>query len=131
MQRAAEIESWRDKIYRPAPSHYRLSVALSEDAVRPEATSSSPPILASGAQTQRGLQVPGAPYHQVQMGSVYGLRGLLSPPTVNLRSSNKPTKYGRSQRLDYTHSQLHNVIQQPPPDFEPFDFPLLWPLSVL
>ena len=82
MQRAAEIESWRDKIYRPAPSHYRLSVALSEDAVRPEATSSSPPILASGAQTQHGLQVPGAPYHQVQMGSVYGLRG---PPVPTHR----------------------------------------------
>ena len=126
MQRAAGIENWTDNIYRPAPSHYRLSVALSADAVRPEATSSSPPILASGAQTQRGLRVPGTPYHRVQMGLAYGVRGP-PVPTIDLRSSDKPPKYGGSQRLDYTHSQLHDVIQQPPPDFEP----LLWRLCVL
>jgi chitin synthase len=124
MQRAAEIENWTNQIYRPAPSRYRPSIALPAEAVRPEAAGSSSPILASGAQTQRGLRVPGAPYHRAQTGLAYGVRGLLSP-LVDLRSSDKPPKHGGSQQLDYTHSQLHNVIQQPPPDFEPFNFPLL------
>jgi len=132
MQRAAEIENWTDNIYRPAPSRYRPSVALPAKGGASKGNQFLPThsrfSRADAARPATTYGLPEAPYKRTQTNSAYGAKGLLSPPnTVDLRSSNSSTSL--PSMADRSGSicpfPLHNVIPQPPPDFEPFNFPLL------
>lgn len=130
MQRAAEIENWTDNIYRPAPSRYRPSVAL------PSKTSAKTnQFLPTTSRFSRAdmrpvttYGLPEAPYRRAQTNSSSGTKGLLSPTTANdfrsSRSSTSLPSLGDPNR-SVCPFPLHNVIPQPPPDYEPFNFPLL------
>lgn len=155
MARAAEIENWTDDIYRPAPSRYRPSVQpggkggaggqqrkgvflpttsrFSQAA--PMMVSSSRPSTAYGSVDPAG----GRGYRNRNTSSTYDNKAFnfhTTPPgSPMLRSSRSSTSlpFGRDESrnsiADANQSNcpfpLNNVIPQPPPDYEPFNFPLV------
>lgn len=132
MQRAAEIENWTDNIYRAAPSRYRPSVALPAKGGASKANQFLPTTSrfsrADAARPTTTYGVPEAPYRRTQTNSAYGAKGLLSPPNgIDLRSSRSSTSLPSigDRNGSICPFPLHNVIPQPPPDFEPFNFPPL------
>ena len=131
MQRSKEIEAWSKDIYRPAPSQYRPNVLRGG--------------LRTGKSNSRSENAPRGPN--------YGY-GLLDAPNKRSAAYLTPRVPGKGSPLDspsYGFSRsaalvvesstrgfsarspfvdtpcpfpLHGVVPQPPPDFEPFNFPL-------
>ncbi|KAJ7075591.1 chitin synthase [Mycena belliarum] len=150
MQRSAEIEAWSNDIYKPAPSGYRPNVgkgglrtkekrktflpntsrftpADGKQGGRP-ATAYGQLDSSSGSNYKRstvyagsiapsgkgsGL-MPGSPADQPRPGSLvsWGGAGSDTPPLRGTFAEN-PCPF-----------PLHNVVPQPPADYEPFNFPL-------
>lgn len=147
MQRAAEIEHWTDDIYRPAPSRYRPNVqkggamkfgqGKKEKRFLPRKSRYTP-----AENVPQSNQRPATTYGNLDSSvytkragantaSVYGNPKKLSPPdTPAYRSSRSSTSLdGASSRGSPFNDTpcpfpLVNIIQQPPPDFMPFNFPL-------
>lgn len=131
MARAAEIENWTDNIYQPAPSQYRPSVtqpgAGKGSKVTPFLPTTSRFSKADTTRPSTTYGLPETPYRR-QAPSNYGTsKGLLVPSENNFPGSRSSTSL--PSYVDRNGSNcpfpLHNVIQQPPPDYEPFNFPLL------
>ncbi|TFY65902.1 hypothetical protein EVG20_g5185 [Dentipellis fragilis] len=150
MQRMAEIENWTNDIYRPAPSSYRPNVAKNgltpskkekknagflprQSRFTPSANimkESGPgarPTTAYGnldsVPYKRGASV----YGSGAASSVSGKSTKLTPPDSPYRNSRSSTSLGES-RVGFVDNPcpfpLNNVVPQPAPDFEPFNFPL-------
>lgn len=140
MQRAAEIENWTDDIYRPAPSRYRPNVknaAMSEKYANKRKTflPSTSRFTPSDAQLKVSGNRPTTTYGNIdnvsyKRSTVYGgVNKKLTPPdTPAYRSSRSSTSLGDSAKDPFSDSPcpfpLVNVIPQPAPDFQPFNFPL-------
>lgn len=155
MARAAEIENWTDDIYRPAPGRYRPNVAASKGgnassrktAFFPSTSrfSKADPMIVASSRPSTAYGMPAGADRRKNTSSLYGggntklAPGHTTPPgSPMLRSSRSSTSlpFGRDESRmslsDAGGSQqgncpfpLHNVIPQPAPDFEPFNFPLL------
>ncbi|TFY74779.1 hypothetical protein EWM64_g9233, partial [Hericium alpestre] len=145
MQRMAEIENWTNDIYRPAPSEYRPNVAKNgltpgkkekKGNFLPRQSRFTPSenimkTSPSGRPTTAYGIVDTMPYKRSQ--SVYGASSVsgkgskLTPPESPYRNSRSSTSLGDS-RGTFSENQcpfpLNNVVPQPPPDYEPFNFPL-------
>ncbi|OBZ68586.1 Chitin synthase 5 [Grifola frondosa] len=143
MRRAAEIENWTDDIYRPAPSEYRPNVqknGLYKGAKRstffPSHSRFTPAesmLKMSGGRpsTAYGMLDP-IPYKRSGTASIYGGSSAkstkLSPPdTPAYRQSRSSTSLVGDPRMFADNPcpfPLLNVVPQPPPDYEPFNYPL-------
>lgn len=149
MQRAQEIENWTDNIYQPAPSRYRPSVATPVGGKG--AASKKESFLPTTSRFSRADMrpvtmggLPEAPYRRGQQtastyggggltpGSGGGKGGMLSPTDpMNFRSSRSSTSLpsfterGGPAAGSVCPFPLHNVVPQPPIDYEPFNFPLV------
>jgi len=152
MKRAAEIENWTDDIYRAAPGYLRPNAANNArggnaaqrktvflpttsrySKAEPMLVASSRPSTAYGMVTDAGRR---------QAPSMYGNKlgpGLhITPPgSPMLRNSRSSTSlpFRDDSGLSFSdHSSnnptncpfpMGNVVPQPAPDFEPFQFPLV------
>ncbi|KIP04155.1 glycosyltransferase family 2 protein [Phlebiopsis gigantea 11061_1 CR5-6] len=140
MKRAAEIENWTEDIYRPAPSQYRPNVHKSGlnkgfKGVLPSTSRFTPSDnvlkgMGGGRQsTAYGMLEP-MPYKR-NTSSMYGssrksVAKLTPPDTPATRQSRSSTSLDQSAKFadNPCPFPLHNVIPQPPLDYEPFNYPL-------
>ncbi len=145
MQRAREIEHWTDDIYRPAPSQYRPNVhknGLSKDQKRKTFLPSTSRFTPSESvlkgvggrpSTTYGMLEP-MPYKR--SGTTLSIYGGSSAKSLKPSPPDTPAyRQSRSSTSLVTDSQrfadnpcpfpLHNVVPQPPPDSEPFGYPLV------
>jgi chitin synthase len=148
MARAAEIEQWTDDIYRPAPSRYRPNVPVTNASKEKRKTQFFPTTsrfsradLMAKSPTSRPATTYGttdANYRRTNVPSMYGGKthspSRLTPPDASslFRGSRSSTSLegsnGKPSNSDPNLAScpfpLRNVVPQPPPDFEPFNFPL-------
>jgi chitin synthase len=135
MQRSAEIENWSGDIYRPAPSEYRPNVG--KDGLHGKGQGGKgqagkgqkgKPFL---PKQSRFTQRPATAYGPLQESSQNWKRGTMYSGSVkgpkstlqdsaNYRQSKSTMSLGESP----CPFPLHNVVPQPPPDVQPFNFPL-------
>ncbi|KAJ3546178.1 hypothetical protein NM688_g5541 [Phlebia brevispora] len=144
MKRAAEIEDWTDDIYRPAPSQYRPNVhknGLHKDkdkgirSILPSTSRFTPAEnmlkgVTPGRQSSAYGMLEPMPYQRKNTSSMYGSSrksvSKLSPPDTPARGSRSSTSLDVSSRFadNPCPFPLPNVVPQPAPDYEPFNFPL-------
>jgi chitin synthase len=148
MQRSAEIEAWSNDIYRPAPSEYRPNVgknglrnAKKRATFLPSTSRFTPAdaILPKNGRptTAYGMLDSGVNYKRVtSYGAATPSKGSKGTPpgSPGYRNSRSTVSFGKeSDNLPATVPAfpdnpcpfpLHNVVPQPPPDYEPFNFPL-------
>ncbi|KAF9486862.1 hypothetical protein BDN71DRAFT_1554495 [Pleurotus eryngii] len=134
MARLAEIENWTSNIYHPAPSEYRSNVG--KNGIR-----SKTKFLPSRLRfTQLENLKPGCPnttYGMLDSSSSNWKRSTMYAASVKggQKGADSPSRYSRSTTSFGDSAKggfldnpcpfpLHNVVPQPPPDFEPFNFPL-------
>jgi len=145
MLRSAQIEDWSNDIYRPAPSEYRPNV--SKNGLR-QGKPAKKGFLPSTSRFTPQENMPKGPSPRPTTG--YGMfdaqykRGTtyskapstkISPPdTPAYRQSRSTVSFGEQSSRNISPRSvfvdtpcpfpLLNVVPQPPPDFEPFNFPL-------
>ncbi|KIJ66533.1 glycosyltransferase family 2 protein [Hydnomerulius pinastri MD-312] len=146
MQRSAEIEDWSNDIYRPAPSEYRPNVSKNglrngkgnkRNTFFPSTSRFTPAENALKGPNPRPTTAYGMinePYKRNTSYSVTKLPSKGTPPdSPAYRNSRSMTSFadGSSRGLSSRSFvetpcpfPLHNVVPQPPPDYEPFNFPL-------
>lgn len=131
MERAAEIENWTDNIYQPAPSRYRPSVIPSGASAIKGASKSSQFLpktsrfsKADALRASTTFGLPEAPYSRRGTSSPSS-KGLLVPGDVKGSHSSTSLQSFSDRQQSICPFPLHNVIPQPPPDHEPFNFPLV------
>ncbi|KAI6136128.1 glycosyltransferase family 2 protein [Pisolithus sp. B1] len=138
MQRSQEIEDWSNDIYRPAPSEYRPNVSKNglrhgkgakRSTFLPSISRFTPQENALKGPNPRPTTAYGmldVPYKRNTSHSSPKARGT-PPDSPAYRASRSTMSFGDS-RSGYTESPcpfpLVNVVPQPPPDYEPFNFPL-------
>jgi chitin synthase len=138
MQRSAEIENWSGDIYRPAPSEYRPNVGKDGlhgkgQGVKGQAGKGQQKGKPFLPKQSRFTQRPTTAYGPLQesspnwkRGTMYsgsakgGPKSTLQDSSNNYRQSKSTMSLGESP----CPFPLHNVVPQPPPDYEPFNFPL-------
>lgn len=153
MKRAAEIEQWTEDIYRPAPASYRpnakkhlsflpktsrfsTAYALSSSGHskgygRGVSEKSRSPITRSG---RLGVASPlGTPPSSPSLRGVHSSTSLAQAGRdINSQShdsrrssiSNDVSPTAQSGAMGACPFPLHNVIPQPPADYQPFNYPL-------
>ncbi|KAG5720015.1 Chitin synthase 5 [Termitomyces sp. T112] len=135
MQRSAEIENWSNDIYRPAPSEYRPNVNKNGIGHREKRktflpshsrfTPSDNILLKPGQRptTQYGMldSSSTANWKRSTMYSSSGKLGRGTPPDSPAYRQSRSTMSLAESPCPWP---LHNVVPQPPLDYEPFNFPL-------
>ncbi|KAF8844203.1 glycosyltransferase family 2 protein [Paxillus ammoniavirescens] len=147
MQRSAEIEAWSNGIHRPAPSQYRPNVSKSgarngkgnkRNTFFPSTSRFTPVDNSPKGPSPRPPTAYGmldVPQKRSTTYSVTKLSGkgtpLDSPAYRSSRSTasfSEASARGFSPRSTFNDTPcpfpLRNVVLQPPPDYEPFNFPL-------
>jgi chitin synthase len=121
MQRSAEIENWSNDIYRPAPSEYRPNV--SKNGLGNGKGMKGKPFL---PKQSRFTQRPATAYGPLQESSPNWKRGTMYSGSVKTGGKSTPPDSKSTMSLGESPCPfpLHNVVPQPPPDYEPFNFPL-------
>lgn len=134
-QRAQQIEDWSNDIYRPAPSEYRPNV--SKNGLRsgksgkrgtstflPSTSRFTPQETAKSSSTRpvTGYGILDAPYKRSTTYTNSKLKG--TPPDSPLYRASKSTSSFGGYVESPCPFPLVNVVPQPPPDYEPFNFPL-------
>jgi len=144
MQRSAEIENWTNDIYRPAPSDYRpnvskggLKLGKPKRTFLPSTSRFTPAdnILKGGRPTTAyGMLDSSSSSNWKQ--SVYApstKKG--TPPDSPSYRNSRTTLHDGFARGTFNDSPcpfpLHNVVPQPPPDYEPFNFPLAHTITLV
>ncbi|TFK42082.1 glycosyltransferase family 2 protein [Crucibulum laeve] len=143
MQRSAEIENWTNDIYRPAPSEYRPNV--SKNGLRPgkgnrktflpshsRFTPSENILKGAGGRpsTAYGM-LDSSSSNNWKRSTMYttgkGSKGT-PPDSPNYRQSRSTMSLAEGTRAAFADNPcpfpLNNVVPQPSPDYEPFNFPL-------
>lgn len=142
MQRSAEIENWSNDIYRPAPSQYRPNVG--KNGLRPNKnnrktflpnTSRFTPAAAE-TYSKGGNGRPTTAYGMIDSSSnanwkrstMYSTStkgGKLTPDSPSYKQSRSTVSLPGGTFADNPCPfPLVGVVPQPPPDYEPFNFPL-------
>jgi chitin synthase len=142
MQRSAEIEHWTDDIYRAAPSQYRPNVGkngLSGREKRKTFLPSTSRFTPTENVPKGGGQRPMTAYGM--LGSSERRTTMYAPSSKGGKTTPDPYRQSRSMssfgdnRGLFVDSPcpfpLHNVVPQPPPDYEPFNFPLAHTLCLV
>lgn len=135
MQRSQEIENWSNDIYRPAPSEYRPNV--SKNGLGPKAnrktflpsysrfTPSDNILLKNGQRPMTAYGQLDSSASSWKRSTVYSSTGKV--PTKGTPPDSPGYRQSRST-MSLAEAQcpfpLQNVVPQPPPDYEPFNFPL-------
>jgi len=143
MQRSTEIENWSNDIYRAAPSELRPNV--NKNGLRPGKAQNRKTFLPSHSRfTPSETVLKGA-----RPSTAYGMLDSSSAANFKRSTMYSASKGGKGTPLDtpsYRQSRstvslaegsprsnfpdnlcpfpLHNVVPQPPIDYEPFNFPL-------
>ncbi|KAG6819473.1 hypothetical protein H0H93_011514, partial [Arthromyces matolae] len=132
MQRSAEIENWSNDIYRPAPSEYRPNVGKNglkekRKTFLPSHSRFTPSdnfLLKPGQRptTQYGV-LDSTSNNNWKRSTMYSTSG-------GGKKGTPPDSPGYRSRSTMSLAEspcpfpLQNVVPQPPPDYEPFNFPL-------
>ncbi|KAF9225234.1 glycosyltransferase family 2 protein [Gyrodon lividus] len=147
MQRSAEIEDWSNDIYRPAPSQYRPNVSKNgqrngkgnkRNTFFPSTSRFTPVDNAPKGPNPRPTTAYGmldVPYKRSTTYSVTKLPGKGTPPdSPAYRFSRSTASFGEASTRGFSPRSTFNetpcpfplrrVVEQPPPDYEPFNFPL-------
>jgi chitin synthase len=154
MKRASEIEEWTEDIYRPAPASYRPNVKKHRSFLPTTsrfstgyALSQSAPIKGRTVMSEKGSgsRSPNARMSRMGIASPLGsppgspsLRGVRSSVSLAHGGRDFPSTNGHSSRRSSMSNDagahtgvmgacpfpLHNVIPQPPLDYQPFNYPL-------
>ncbi|KAI0814846.1 chitin synthase-domain-containing protein [Irpex lacteus] len=143
MRRAAEIENWTDDIYRPAPSQYRPNVHKNgvQKGIRSFLPSTSRFTPAENVLKGVGGGRPSTAYGMLEpvpykRSTVYAASSrksvakLTPPETPASRGSRSSTSLDIAAHKGGLFVEnpcpfpLKNVVPQPPPDYEPFNYPL-------
>lgn len=129
MQRSREIENWTNDIYRPAPGEYRPNV--SKNGLRKEKRKTFLPNTSRFTPSD-SLKPGGRPttvYGNLETAS--NKRNTYAPSTKSgnkLTPPDSPSYRNSRSTMSFPENlcpfPLHNVVPQPPPDYEPFNFPL-------
>jgi len=133
MQRSAEIENWTNDIYRAAPSDLRPNV--NKNGLRPGKTQNRKTILPSHSRftpsetlLKNGGGRPTTAYGMLdsKRSTMYSAsKGGKNTPDRLSRSTMSLAEGSRGHFADNPCPfPLHNVVPQPPVDYEPFNFPL-------
>jgi len=135
-RRIAEIENWTSDIYRPAPSNYRPDVTKKGLPKQPKVAGFFPTqsrftpsenILKGARPTTAYGKLDSAPYRRGNPTSVYGSLGgkgsksVIGPDLSPRSSTSLPDRGFSAIECPFLHV---NVVPEPPPDYEPFGFPL-------
>ncbi|KAJ6617712.1 glycosyltransferase family 2 protein [Mycena sp. CBHHK59/15] len=150
MQRSAEIEAWSNDIYRPAPSGYRPNVSKGglrhgkgekRKTFLPSTSRFTPAeVLSKGGRptTAYGM-LDSSSNSNYKRSTVYAgsiaagsKKGGATPPETSDRRSRSIMSWGEGggapARGTFADNPcpfpLENVVPQPSPDYEPFNFPL-------
>ena len=136
-RRIDEIENWTSDIYRPAPSDYRPDVTkkgLSKQnkvgGFLPTQSRFTPSdnLLKGARPTTAYGKLDSTPYKRTNSASIYGSLGgkgsktMISPDMSSRSSTSLPDRAGFGD--GNCPFPLVNIVPQPPPDYEPFGFPL-------
>ncbi|KAG6809561.1 hypothetical protein H0H92_015785 [Tricholoma furcatifolium] len=135
MQRAAEIENWTNDIYRPAPSEYRPNVSkngLGTKEKRKTFLPSTSRFTPSDNLLLKPGQRPTTAYGVLDSSSnnnwkrstMYSSTGKLGKGTPPDSPAYRQSRSTMSLAESPCPWPLHNVVPQPPHDYEPFNFPL-------
>lgn len=133
--RAAAIENWTDDIYRPAPARYRPSVPTKPqkksmlpttsrfskgDLFKGDGASSQLPTLSKKGMRGPGMRnsPPGSP------GSPRASRSSTSLPMSSFTLEGLARGSASEGAMGVCPFPLGDVVPQPPPDYEPFNYPL-------
>ncbi|KAI5476309.1 chitin synthase, glycosyltransferase family 2 protein [Pseudohyphozyma bogoriensis] len=136
MSRSAEIENWTDDIYRPAPARYRPNVKPVKKMLPTTSRFSKGDLLKAAERGDRrgdnkygkSPGMLGAGMRNSPPGSPGGVKSSRSSSSLPLSSFNfegmsrSPTTDGMMGQCPFP---LGDIIPQPPPDFEPFNYPLI------
>ncbi|SJL02973.1 related to Chitin synthase 5 [Armillaria ostoyae] len=137
MQRSHEIENWTNDIYRAAPSEYRPNVSKHGLRGNKKGFLPSTSRFTPAENTLKGGGRPTTAYGMLDSSSASNYKRSVYAPSVKGfgKSQPDPPSYRQSKsvvslgdRGTFVESPcpfpLHNVVPQPPHDYEPFNFPL-------
>ncbi|THU86005.1 hypothetical protein K435DRAFT_373679 [Dendrothele bispora CBS 962.96] len=144
MQRSAEIENWTNDIYRPAPSDYRpnvskggLKLGKPKRTFLPSTSRFTPAdnLLKGGRPTTAyGMLDSSSSSNWKQSMYASSVKKGTPPDSPGYRNSRTTLSDGFA-RGTFVDSPcpfpLHNVVPQPPPDYEPFNFPLAHTITLV
>lgn len=129
MQRAAEIENWTDDIYRPAPGRYRPTVQNVGEKLHKANGRKSTAFLPVTSRFTKDSGLKGRPMTAYSINDISFRRS--TQAYGNKSSLSTPSEYGRGSHSSLQDSSsppcpfpLANVVPQPSPDYEPYNFPL-------
>ncbi|KAF8905167.1 glycosyltransferase family 2 protein [Mucidula mucida] len=135
MQRSAEIENWSNDIYRAAPSDYRPNVM--KNGLRGGKKTFLPSTSRFTPAESTPKTRPATAYGMLDSSASSNYKKSLYAPSVKPFGKSPPdspnrlsrsTLYADGSKGTFVDSPcpfpLHNVVPQPPLDYEPFNFPL-------
>lgn len=138
MQRSAQIEDWSNDIYRAAPGEYRPNVTkngnnkngkASRSGILPKHSRFTPSenVLKSRPTTTYGMLDSSSALNWKRT-TTYAPSTKVSLKTTPLDSPNSRSTMSLVERNTFADNPcpfpLNSVVSQPPPDWEPFNFPL-------
>ncbi|KAL0574932.1 Chitin synthase, class 3 [Marasmius crinis-equi] len=135
MQRSAEIENWSNNIYTPAPSQYRPNVNKGglnkpKKGFLPSTSRFTPSEVKTGQRPSTTYSMMDSSSSSNWKQSVYSSKKSTPPDTPSVRQSRSTMSFPVDPfiRGSFADSPcpfpLHGVVPQPPPDYEPFNYPL-------
>ncbi|TFL06551.1 chitin synthase [Pterulicium gracile] len=144
MQRSAEIENWSKDIYRPAPSEYRPNVNKqglrtkgNRKTFLPSHSRFTPAenLLKGGRpSTAYGMLDSSSSGNYKRPTTLYSSKGTKAPDSPG-RGSQSNVDHAPSRSTAFLDNPcpfpLHNVVPQPPQDYEPFNFPLAHTMALV
>ncbi|KAG8816408.1 Chitin synthase, class 3 [Serendipita sp. 401] len=145
-RRAAEVEQWSDDIYRPAPARYRPNVPQGKPAknflpvtsrfskaealkggARPFSTYGDKGRSSAPSEKSRPLtaySTVDSNRKSVATQSLFSGKSGLAPPAESVFRGSRSSSSLPSDENAPCPFPLYGVVQQPPSDFMPFNFPL-------
>ncbi|KAJ3853954.1 glycosyltransferase family 2 protein [Lentinula lateritia] len=147
MQRSEQIENWTNDIYRPAPSEYRPNVTkngMKLGKARKSFLPSTSRFTPSDNLLKSGR--PSTAYGMLDSSSTKGWKNSVYAPSLHKKGT-PPDSPGYRQSKSFSSINdgfargsfvdspcpfpLNNVVPQPPPDYEPFNFPLAHTIALV
>lgn len=137
MKRMNEVEDWTEDIYRPAPAGYRPNVKKGKTFLPTTSRFTykpGPPMQGNKPQSVADRKLAAAR----SMGAISSppsspmLSGFRSSASLNMGLPSSQSRRSSMSLLNGYESPwgpcpfpLHGVVPQPPPDYQPFNFPLV------
>ncbi|KIK71495.1 glycosyltransferase family 2 protein [Collybiopsis luxurians FD-317 M1] len=142
MARSEQIENWTNDIYRPAPSEYRPNVSKNGLKMNKPRKSFLPNTsrFTPAENLLKGSR-PSTAYGMLDSSSTKGWKTSVYAPSLGKKGT-PPDSPGYRQSMHDGFARgsffdspcpfpLHNVVPQPPPDYEPFNFPLAHTIALV